>query len=173
MPFSTGADVFQLDLTALRRGSFTVRRGLSAEDLQITPEDASMAGSVEATLEVSLRGNRVLLRGALKGRILAPCRRCLEGLERTVEAHVALAYRLAAGVVGGPLPDGEEPGTDEVEDEDQTVEIPGHANLTPGLRDCFLLQIPDRPLCREDCRGLCPRCGTNLNLNDCGCPERT
>jgi uncharacterized protein len=32
-----------------------------------------------------------------------------------------------------------------------------------------LLALTERPLCRDECRGLCPRCGTNLNERDCGC----
>jgi DUF177 domain-containing protein len=43
-------------------------------------------------------------------------------------------------------------------------------DLTPLIREQTLLALPTRPLCREDCRGLCPRCGANLNQGDCGCP---
>jgi uncharacterized protein len=35
----------------------------------------------------------------------------------------------------------------------------------------LLLSLPTRPLCREDCRGLCPHCGINLNRESCGCRE--
>lgn len=44
------------------------------------------------------------------------------------------------------------------------------------VRQQLLLALPTRPLCRPQCRGLCPKCGTNLNQGDCGCrreaPER-
>ncbi|RKX30915.1 MAG: DUF177 domain-containing protein, partial [Verrucomicrobia bacterium] len=40
------------------------------------------------------------------------------------------------------------------------------------LREALVLRIPIYPLCREDCRGLCPRCGANLNREQCTCaPE--
>ena len=39
------------------------------------------------------------------------------------------------------------------------------------VRQMLLLAIPIRFLCREDCRGLCPRCGANLNSGACGCPQ--
>lgn len=45
-------------------------------------------------------------------------------------------------------------------------------DLAPALREQILLQIPSSPLCREDCRGLCPRCGKDLNAGECGC-DRT
>jgi DUF177 domain-containing protein len=41
--------------------------------------------------------------------------------------------------------------------------------LTPLVREQVLLALTDRPLCREDCRGLCPQCGANLNEKVCGC----
>ena len=42
-------------------------------------------------------------------------------------------------------------------------------DLSPLIREQVLLCLPTRPLCREDCRGLCPHCGINLNLNQCDC----
>ena len=42
----------------------------------------------------------------------------------------------------------------------------------PLIYEQIVLQIPMKALCREDCRGLCPRCGANLNLSSCSCPDR-
>lgn len=44
----------------------------------------------------------------------------------------------------------------------------GHIDLAPLLREYALLEVPIMPICRPDCRGLCPVCGENLNLRDCG-----
>lgn len=44
-------------------------------------------------------------------------------------------------------------------------------DLAPLIREQFLLSLPTRPLCREDCRGLCPKCGINLNNAQCSCSE--
>jgi uncharacterized protein len=43
-------------------------------------------------------------------------------------------------------------------------------DLTEALRQYALLAIPMKPLCRQDCAGLCPACGHNLNVGPCGCP---
>ena len=43
------------------------------------------------------------------------------------------------------------------------------ADLTAELRECIILSFPSNPLCKEDCKGLCPRCGADLNLGPCGC----
>lgn len=45
-------------------------------------------------------------------------------------------------------------------------------HLDDVLREHVLLAIPMKPVCREDCRGLCPTCGANLNAGDCGCAAR-
>jgi uncharacterized protein len=42
-------------------------------------------------------------------------------------------------------------------------------NLTPLIKEQVLLALPTRPLCAENCRGLCDRCGANLNIETCGC----
>ena len=42
--------------------------------------------------------------------------------------------------------------------------------MTPLVYEEAILALPTRPLCAEDCRGLCPRCGANLNQGACGCP---
>ena len=43
-------------------------------------------------------------------------------------------------------------------------------DLTEAVRQYALMVIPMKPLCREDCAGLCPGCGSNLNQGPCGCP---
>jgi uncharacterized protein len=43
-------------------------------------------------------------------------------------------------------------------------------DLTPLVHEQALLALPTRPLCSDDCRGLCSRCGANLNAGPCGCP---
>jgi uncharacterized protein len=44
-------------------------------------------------------------------------------------------------------------------------------DLAPLVRETMILALPTKPLCREDCRGLCPRCGANRNGGECGCRQ--
>lgn len=48
----------------------------------------------------------------------------------------------------------------------------GNINLEPLVREYLLVEMPIRPLCREDCKGLCPVCGENLNITTCEHSER-
>ena len=45
-------------------------------------------------------------------------------------------------------------------------------DLSQAVREQILLSVPASPLCREDCKGLCPRCGKDLNDGDCGCDRK-
>lgn len=95
----------------------------------------------------------VYVRGTVAGHFIAECRRCLEPTEDRFELPVAELYR--------PAGDAWEEGY---------VVVEGKLDLAPVVRDTVLLSLPLNPVCREDCAGLCPRCGANLNEGPCGCP---
>jgi uncharacterized metal-binding protein YceD (DUF177 family) len=78
----------------------------------------------------------------------------------------------ATGAHGKWVDDGEGGLQLEREDLDVSFLPPGTTVLRVEdiVREQALLEVPIRPLCRPDCRGLCPRCGADLNAGDCGCP---
>src|SRR6185369_12071499 len=90
------------------------------------------------------------------------CARCLEDytfpLER--EFRVVLTPRAAAG------------GDAQLSADDMALSTYDgqEIDVTPLVYEEAILALPTRPLCAEDCRGLCPRCGANLNQGACGCP---
>lgn len=93
------------------------------------------------------------------------CTRCLEPVELPVEAEVELALR----VQPGPPAAGE---FQLVREElDLLVLEEERVDLGPILLEQLQLHVPMRALCREDCRGLCPRCGRNRNEEPCDCAD--
>ena len=63
--------------------------------------------------------------------------------------------------------------SDEEVDDPDVFRIPPRAvelDLRPAIREQWLLAVPSYALCREECRGLCPRCGADLNAGECECP---
>ncbi|SMO46520.1 YceD family protein [Melghirimyces algeriensis] len=58
------------------------------------------------------------------------------------------------------------------EEEIHLIRLDQLTDLTPFIRESLLLNIPLAPVCREDCKGLCPSCGTNWNEKACGCDNR-
>jgi uncharacterized protein len=86
------------------------------------------------------------------------CRRCLGDASAHVsdDAHLIFA----------------EAGTEGVEDDPDVFLIDDRAtelDLRPALREQWLLNVPGYALCRDDCQGLCPSCGAELNLGPCDC----
>ena len=88
------------------------------------------------------------------------CSRCLEPFR--LPLHVPLAWfvrRVEAITPEEELPDGE------FEILPETQEL----DFTARVRETIIFNLPAKPLCRADCRGLCPTCGQNLNVRTCAC----
>jgi uncharacterized protein len=116
-----------------------------------------------AKLHVSLAGDSVLARGQLTGTLTLPCARCLEPATAPLDVPVRMLF----------APDGEMgEENDRVEDD---LEIGSHDRHTVVfdqlVREVLILAVPLTPLCRPDCRGLCPICGEDRNAHDCGCEK--
>lgn len=58
---------------------------------------------------------------------------------------------------------------EEVDESEEDVAENSFFDLTDSLRECIILCFPCNPVCREDCMGVCPRCGKNLNRETCSC----
>jgi len=118
---------------------------------------------LEVDVKVSKTGNKFLIDGTLSGGVRLRCDRCLEPFEMKVKSNFNLY--LAARPSG---PDEEEV---ELLDEDMEVDfIKGDTvDLDDIVREQIYLSIPMKCVCKSDCRGLCPRCGANLNKAQCSC----
>lgn len=113
------------------------------------------------------KGNReVQLAGRLSAKIEAPCARCL----KPVVLPIALEFseRFVPEVSWGS----EEHHELQQEDLDLAIFDGEGIELDDLVREEILLAMPAQVLCREDCKGLCPSCGTDLNVNVCECEAR-
>jgi uncharacterized protein len=107
----------------------------------------------------------IRLRGRFAGEFEVPCARCVEAVKLPLEGEFDLIFR-PVGVDGG---------TSERAISAQETEIGYYQEdsllLEDVLREQVLLSLPARTLCKPDCKGLCPRCGKNRNLEACSCEE--
>ena len=105
----------------------------------------------------------IRLRGDLATSLELVCARCLEPVQQDVKRSFELLYR----------PVGVDAGRDELSVTDAEAEIGYYQGqgilLEDVLREQLLLALPLKITCREDCRGLCPQCGVNLNQHQCSC----
>jgi uncharacterized protein len=109
---------------------------------------------------------RYRVAGRLTGELELTCSRCLEPFRSPVATEFDLRYVPRVENAG----DGER----EVEEDDlSTAFYDGdEIDLSQLITEQFQLALPMKPLCRDDCKGLCPQCGTNLNTGTCGCDQK-
>lgn len=107
----------------------------------------------------------IRLRADFSGRFEVACARCLDPVQHPIEDHLDLIYR----------PQGADAGTPDRAISTSDTEIGYYQGsgltLEDVLREQVLLSLPARTLCRQDCKGLCPGCGRNLNAEACICEE--
>jgi uncharacterized protein len=107
----------------------------------------------------------IRLVGSLSTNLELRCARCLDPVERAIATNFDLLYR-PLGAIRMP----HESSISEVETEISYYEGQGLL-LEDVLKEQVLLAVPLKEVCRTECRGICPGCGRNLNLEPCACPE--
>lgn len=120
---------------------------------------ARIARPLKAEVRVFPQENGALVRGRITGALTFPCGRCSEDSEQAVDE----AFEVFEEAEG-------EDGTAEevrVVAEGETLRL----DLGAVLWEELVLALPETPLCQEDCKGLCPKCGGNRNFRECGCSE--
>ncbi len=155
---------FILDLATLR-SSFD-RVEIEAPAVEAGLADTEWRGSVRASLRVEKSGDRVSVRGDVSSTARLECVRCLRAFDLAMSVpFTAFADRR------GNADSAEE---DVLERDDYMLFHDGRRlDLRESVRETLLLELPITPHCREDCPGLCPKCGADLNLGPCGCARVT
>ncbi len=147
---------------------------IPVEGLQVSFRDAIRLGedagvaregcSVEAEVRLTKTGVGVAARGGFRATLDLVCCRCLEFFALTIADSFEVQY----------LPSQALAGEDEAELSGAQLDVVPLAedriDVDALLRENILLSLPVQPVCRETCRGLCPRCGASLNVGPCGCP---
>ena len=154
--------MLNLNLSELSRGEVRVQGEVSPDDPLWEQAELHLAEPLTADLVARLVGDGVFVRGTVRGRWQLECRRCLSSLEEELEEEVAFLFDEVSA-------------EEEVQLEGEVYALPEGADvlsLAEPLREHLLLRAPRYALCRDDCRGICVRCGADLNLGGCDCvPE--
>lgn len=146
-----------VDLQSLREGPVRTDGDLPADDPLFDDVPARLTGKVAVSglLAMSGRG-RHFWRGELRAVVSTECRRCLKPLILPLQQPVEALFS-----------------TDrEVEDDPSVYPVDERAtaiDVRPAVREELILAVPEYPLCEPGCKGLCPRCGADLNEGMCAC----
>jgi uncharacterized protein len=150
----------QINVSQLLKESIGARRNYQVAGI------VDNAEKVEGEVWLLRTDRGVLARGALRTEVEVTCSRCLSLFPCSVALNIEEEYFPVNDVVSGArlsLP--EEPGY-------FTIDEHHVLDLSEAIRQYELLAIPMKPICREECAGLCPHCGNNLNLESCHCPSQ-
>ena len=148
----------------VRAGRFDL--SLEPGDISFLESSLRQIGPLKAAGKVELVSGsigEIRVKGHLSVTMEADCDRCLEPARMTVDSDFELFY---TPVTEGPI--NEEVAIDESEAEIGFYEGDG-IDLNDVLREYVLLALPMQRVCRQDCKGMCPVCGQNRNLKECGC----
>jgi len=151
--------MLSFDIRSLEAHAAVVDEDLPADDPVWESNDPRPIDAVRVTGRLSAAGpGRFYWHGRIDGDVTLECSRCLEETSAHVsdETHIIFA----------------EAGDEETDDPDVYRLDPKarELDLRPAIREEWLLAAPTFAVCREDCKGLCPRCGADLNAGPCGCP---
>jgi|SRR5690606_30442606 len=158
--------MLQLEVARLREGSEPLERMVAPSDLP-PDDDYGVVDRVALRAVVSREKDTVQITGQASTRLELACSRCLEPYLVQVDTEFDLRYLPISAAPGGD----EEVEVGE-EDINTAFYAEGLIDLGALLREQLNLALPMKPLCREDCLGLCPECGANRNTAPCACEPR-
>lgn len=138
-----------------------------ARQLELQSDDYRFDGDIQLDYSVSNTEDNATVMGTVCAPVILSCSRCLEDCRMEISADITLCIKR--------LNKGEQPPVDVVDDERDTEGFiyashdENDIDISGYLHDALVLGLPLKPLCSEECRGLCQICGHNLNKGDCGC----
>jgi uncharacterized protein len=152
-----------IDLHASEPAVIRLDENLVLADLKLAGGEEFVVEQARLTGEARRERQGVELKASLRSVVKIPCCRCLESYETPIESDFHLIL----------VPDAVEFGVGEAEmDERESLLFyaeGGRAEIDDIAREQIYLNLPLKPLCRSDCQGLCPTCGSNRNRLQCGC----
>ncbi|HMB31895.1 MAG TPA: DUF177 domain-containing protein [Desulfohalobiaceae bacterium] len=122
-------------------------------------------GSVLADVHIQPQSEGYLIQGSINGEIVLPCSRCAEPTNLELNDN----FKIFESVIS-PL---NEDNISESAEVTYLRKLSGifELDIAGILWEQFILTIPMKPICSEECLGLCPHCGHNLNYETCQCPD--
>jgi uncharacterized protein len=148
-----------VDVRDLNRGPVETRGRLEPDDPSFSGLDLGLAAPVEISGRLSRTGEQEYFWHArLSGCVRGACRRCL--------TEVVYPFDVDVEVLFSADPENPDPSVFPL-----TAPVT-RVDVRPAVREEVALAVSAFPLCREDCAGLCPRCGADLNAGPCPCRSR-
>ncbi|HEX8709540.1 MAG TPA: DUF177 domain-containing protein [Pyrinomonadaceae bacterium] len=153
----------RIELENLEQTGDAFEHTYQPDELDLEEEHARLTGPAEVRGRVSRSGQEVRLRGKIRAAAEVDCDRCLSPAPVAVETAFDVGYIPVEAYTASEAA--------ELQEADLSLSIFDGATIDVDelVREQVLLELPARALCAEDCRGLCPACGSNRNTAPCSC----
>lgn len=136
--------VMRIDINKIPpQGQLTLEEDITASKLELETDIVKFQRPIKIKADVSKITDTVTVDLSLNAPICLICSRCLKEFEIDLKKNLRLNYPVS--------------------------KLEPTIDLDQGIREEIILDYPIKPLCSPDCKGLCPRCGKNLNEGDCKC----
>jgi uncharacterized protein len=155
--------MLSLNLATIRSAHERLEQAYGPAQVASADDEFGITTPVALTADVYKDKDLFRLVGRVQTTLELRCSRCLEPFAWPVDAAFDLRFQPKEQNVGE--------GEHEIEEDDLSTSFYENQTIDLGqlMREQFYLSLPMKPLCRADCRGLCPSCGTNLNRGACDC----
>jgi uncharacterized protein len=130
---------------------------------QITHEEIEFRTPVRGFLKVFRTGSEVIIQGVVETTVVLECSRCLKGFDMKINSRIDSVFHPSRSLTRD---DNYELRSDELDTEFYRGDS---IDLIDFITQEVLLNIPMKPLCQNDCKGLCPKCGADLSVGHCKC----
>jgi uncharacterized protein len=150
--------MLRVDLRELARGPVETRGELKQDDPALVGLDVSLREPIVVSGRLqAITDDRFYWQGTATTVIQGECTRCLTPVSTPLSLQIGALFTQDAEAIDDPDSYAVAPEATEVD-------------VTPAIREELMLAAPRYALCRDDCKGLCPQCGKDLNAGLCGCP---
>jgi uncharacterized protein len=176
-PLGITMDLLTPNIADITPEGLSVAGDVTGEELGLTDADAPIRGTLAVGLDLRTVEQTICVTGVVEGTAVRQCVRCLKEFEDPFAFSVRAAYERESKAAPPAAKRGEfgkKPApavTAEPEETNDDIYFyqGDHLELAPMLREQVILAAPMHPLCKEDCLGLCARCGKDLNEGPCRC----
>lgn len=138
------------------------KEGLDLE-LEETIKSDHIVSPIRAHLKIDKVGTEITIKGDLVAEVKLQCSRCLKDLYKNIDIEIDVVYHPVE-----ELKD-EEMHEIKIEELDMDFYSGVELDLLNLMNEQIILNLPMKPLCTELCKGICPKCGMDLNTGECGC----
>lgn len=154
-----------IDLSVLEEGETNWSGQSEPTEVDLSCLDYEFTDPVAVRLLISRREEQFIIRGHATTSARAKCVKCLKAFTLPVDAEIGWVVQVLA--------DPKEAAQSEPTEDYWFIEK-GEVRLeiAQRVREVILVSLPDHPVCREDCRGLCVGCGQDLNEGECTCGDK-